>query len=183
MPPERQQQIRSALSSRYDQKEDIMMKSRSTKRLATVLIAALALLLFTITAFAYGDQIIEMLTGGRIESGRNKDGHYISISLTEGFEPAEVRDGQVYFTLDGSGKDITSHCTETTYYEHEHMADNGYRHVVIVGGTPDNLGWGEFIWDADSHFTGGTAYYPSIDDVQPEWLRLANERFRTGWTE
>jgi len=183
MPPERQQQIRSALSSRYDQKEDIMMKSRSTKRLIAVLAVVAMMVLFTIVSFAYGDQIIEMLTGGRIESGQNKDGHYVSISLTEGSAPAEVRDGQVYFTLGSSDKDITSHCTEATYYEHEHIADHGYRHVVIVGGTADSLGWGEFIWDANGHYTGGTAYHPSIDGEQPEWLRLANERFRTGWMD
>jgi len=184
MSPERQQQIRSTLSSRYDQKEDIMMKSRSTKRLATVLIAAaLSLLLFTITAFAYGDQIIQLLGGGRIEMGKTDDGKvYISLYSFEE-KSVELRDGRVYFILDGNDTDITSYCTEATYYAYEKFADNDIRHVFIVGGAPDDLGWAEFIWNAEGDRLGSSTAYQEVlgedgESEKPEWLKLAERTFR-----
>ncbi|MDR2532327.1 MAG: hypothetical protein LBC82_05740 [Oscillospiraceae bacterium] len=154
-------------------------KSHYAKRLKPALIAAvIALALFTTVSFAYGGQIIQLLGGGRIESGKTADGDdYISISSFES-NPAEIRDGRVYFILDGSDTDITSHCTEATYYKYEQIADNGYRHVIIVGGTPDKLGWSEFIWDEKGDMVGSTARYYDINGEQPEWLRLAEEALR-----
>ena len=87
--------------------------------------------------------------------------------------------GQVYFILDGSGTDITSYCTESTYYEYEQIADNGYRHVVIVGGLPDDLGWGEFVWDENGNAVGSNAtFLPDINERRPEWLKLAEAALR-----
>jgi hypothetical protein len=81
--------------------------------------------------------------------------------------------------LDGSGKDITDYCTEATFYKFEHTADNGYRHVMVVGGSPDNLGWGEFIWDETGFMVGSTAvFHEDENGERPEWLRLADEMLR-----
>ena len=130
-------------------------------------------------AFAYGNQIINLLGGGRIESGKTNDGDdYISISTNFTVAPVEVIDGQVYFTLDGSRTDITVYCTETTFYEYEHIANNGYRHVVIIGGAPDKLGWGEFIWDENGSVVGSNATLHKDEYGEtPQWLKLAEEKF------
>jgi len=183
MSPEHQAQIRSVLSSRSSEthKENKIMpvQPRPAKRLAVAGIAAVFVLaLLTTTGIAYGNQIIQLLGGGQIESGRIGKDHYTSITITEGSHPAEVRAGRVYFVLDGSDTDITSYCTEATYYVYEHVAVNGYRHVMVVGGAPDKLGWAEFIWDEDGNKAGSTAvFYPDSNDERPEWLRLAEETF------
>ncbi|MDR0293945.1 MAG: hypothetical protein LBH95_07335 [Oscillospiraceae bacterium] len=146
----------------------------------TALIAAVAAVFSLTTAFAYGSQIIQLLGGGRIEAGKTSSGEdYISISTGFTSDPAEVRDGRVYFILDGSDTDITNYCTEATYYEYAQMTDNGYRHVVIVGGTPDKLGWGEFIWDEKGNLLGSNATaYTDANDEKPQWLRIADETLR-----
>jgi len=152
-------------------------KGSFAKKMKTTLIAAIiAVIILTAGGFAYESQIIPLLGGGRIESGRTADGgHYVSISSHE-LSPAEVRDGRVYFMLDGSGTEITSYCTETTFYMYERVAENGYRHIFIVGGTPDSLGWCEFIWDEEGNMTGSTAQYrDDANGEQPKWLNLAYE--------
>ena len=130
-------------------------------------------------AFANSDQIINLLGGGRIESGKTNDGDdYISISTSFTEDPVEIINGRVYFILDGSGVDITEYCTETTFYEYEYISVSGYRHVVIVGGAPDKLGWGEFIWDEKGSVIGNNAtFHEDINGEKPQWLRSAEEKF------
>ncbi|MCL2634691.1 MAG: hypothetical protein FWD34_09295 [Oscillospiraceae bacterium] len=162
------------LTIRKENQDMNIKKPHSVKKLATVIIAAaFALSLLTIVAFAYSEQIIQMLGGGQIEIGED----YVSISHIE-ITPVEIRDGQVYFILDGNNTDITSYCTESTYYEYEVIAENSIRHVFIVGGTPDKLGWAEYIWDNNGVWSGSTCtFFADINDEKPEWLKLADEAF------
>jgi hypothetical protein len=156
----------------------VVIRPRSKKRLISIIIAAtITLTLLTIVGFAYGSRIIELLGGGRIESGKTSDGDdYISISTNFKSNPVEVKDGRVYFVLDNSNTDITSYCTESTFFMYEQVGDNGYRHVIIVGGTPDRLGWGEFIWDDKGNAVGSNAtFYEDADGEHPEWLKRAEE--------
>jgi len=173
------------LSARFyeNKKEDnvVSIKSRTTKKLITVLVAAaLILSLSTVVAFAYGSQIIQLLGGGQIVSERTGNSLTVSMTTYEAEpDPVEVIDDRVYFIMDDSNTDITDYCTETTYFRYERIADNGYRHVFIVGGAPDNLGWAEFVWDENGdHFVSSTRYPSSVDDIdtdQPQWLELAYE--------
>lgn len=180
MSPEHRKRILSELSSRFSekQKEDNVVNIKSIKKPQKALVAAVAILSFALLAgFTFGNQIIQLLGGGRMESGTDSSGNsYVAMDTGFETEPVEIRDGQVYFVLNGSDKNITSYCTETTYYQYEQIADNGNRHVVVVGGTPDNLGWGEFVWDEAGAFLGSNATIPaSSNGERPEWLELANE--------
>jgi len=115
-----------------------------------------------------------MLGGSYIESGRNSDGsHYTSITIFDN-NPAQVRDGKVFITLDGTEVDITSYCTESTFFKYEEIDENGYRHVLVIGGAPDNLGWADFVWDEKGQYLGsGTVYMPDENDENPVWLKRA----------
>ena len=148
--------------------------------MAALIAAVIVLSLSTLVAFAYGNQIIQLLGGGMFESGRTADGgHFVSVTMSEADpDPIEVRDGRVYFTMDGSETDITSYCTEATYYQYEQMADNGYRQVLIVGGRPDNLGWAEFLWDSEGNHLASSMRFDSMTGAEnPRWYELAAEEF------
>jgi len=163
--PVSREHIRSELSSRFaeNQKEDKVIKINSRKRLITVLLAAvISISLLTAVSFAYGPKIIHMLGGSYIEigSGKNSDGDdYVSITITGGNNPAEVRDGRVFITLDGMETDITSYCTETTFFMYEKTDSSGNRHVLIIGGTPDNLGWADFVFKENGQHLGSSSVY------------------------
>jgi hypothetical protein len=173
MSPEHQEQIRSALSSRFsvNQKEDnsVSTKPHSIKISRVLAIAAVAILALALVGFTYGSQIIKLLGGGRMEEGKDNAGNNY-VSMDSGFvsDPVEVRDGQIYFVLDGSDTNITNQCSEKTYYQYESADANGYRHVVLIGGTPDDVGMAEFVWDESGTFQGSNATYNSNEE--PAWL-------------
>jgi hypothetical protein len=178
IPQERQEQIREALSSRFSEieKENKSMNTKSVayrKPKAALVAAAIALscILLAGFAYAYGTQIIELLSGGRIESVESSSGGSVSISIVESY-PYEVREGRVYFMLDGSGKDITSYCSDDTYYQYERTNENGYRHVLLIGGTPDNLGWTEIVFDANGNLVGTTG----IGSANTEWENIGRKQ-------
>ena len=179
MPQERQKQIREALSSRISEieMENKSMNTRSvTYRKPKVALVAAAIALSCVLlvgfAYAYRTQIIELLGGGRIESVESSSGDSsISISTVESY-PYEVREGRVYFMLDGSGKDITSYCSEDTFYQYERTNENGYRHVLLIGGTPDNLGWTEIVFDENGNLVGSTG----IGSAYTEWENIGRKQ-------
>lgn len=133
---------------------------RFSKRFA--LIAALVAISSVLLGFTYGTRVINLLNGGQliIEKG--------STAISMGFEtvPAEVRDGKIYFVLDGSDRDITAVCSETTYYQYETVEEDGTRHFMLVGGTPDNVGWAEFVVLTNGDVNMSAEYYGE----EPVWL-------------
>jgi hypothetical protein len=155
-------------------KEEPVLRKKFSVR--TAVVVAVFVLSLTLVGFAYGDQIIQLLGGGYIEEGKDANGgNYISIDTGFVNDPIEVRDGQIYFVLDGSNTNITDQCSEKTYYQYETVDNDGYRHVVLIGGIPDNVGMAEYIWDANGTFKGSNASYNSREE--PAWLASAREAF------
>ena len=179
MPQERQEQIREALSAHISEIErenkPMNTKSIAYRKPKVALVAAvisLSCILLAGFAYAYGTQIIELLSGGRIESVESSSGDSsISISIVESY-PYEVREGRVYFMLDGSGKDITNYCSEDTFYQYENTNENGYRHVILIGGMLDNLGWTEIVFDENGNYVGSTG----IGSAYTEWENIGREQ-------
>lgn len=146
--------------------EPVLTKSNKKFSYSTAVIAAVVVLSLTLVGFAYGSQIIQLLGGGHFEEGKDSNGNnFVSMDIGFEYDPIEVRDGQIYFVLDGSDTNITNQCSEETYYQYETIDDNGYRHVVLIGGTADNVGMAEYIWDESGSFRGGNASYNSSEET------------------
>ena len=63
----------------------------------------------------------------------------------DNYRPAEVRDGRLWFTVDGQETDITDLVDEETPYIYTRIDPiSGAEGYVVVGGTPENFGWAEF---------------------------------------
>lgn len=177
----RQEEIKSELSSRLleKQKENLFMneKTHSFKKHRVLVIAVVTLLAFSLVGFAYGNQIIKLLGGGNIEEGTDKNGDSF-ISMDTGFvsDPVRIEDGKIYFILDGSDTNITNQCSESSYFKYETTNEAGYRNVVVIGGTADNIGMAEFVWNENGEFKGSNASYNT--EEEPEWLKLATKELR-----
>jgi hypothetical protein len=189
MPQERVRQLRTELASRcsHDEKEATM--NQTTKIRRPVLVAATVCLIaaLSFTALAYGDKIVhKMFTGGTVEQGVDENGidySDISIDMEELVSPVEVReDGHLYLIVNGEDLDITGQCSYETPYLYECTDDEGLRHVFVVGGELDAIGWAEFVWDADGVPIGGTAQIGNLDftDDVP-WLNVAKEELNVPW--
>ena len=172
IPHARNEHIKETLSSRINEiqnidKENTNMdiKLLKNKKSRFVLIAAIIALSFiVIVGFAYANQIIGLLTGGYIEIGKD----FVSITTYDDNIPYEVREGKIYFILNNLNKDITGYCSDETYFEYEWFGENGWRHVVVVGGTHDNPGWMEAIWDENGNKVATSSMHNG--DETPMWL-------------
>ncbi len=179
MSRKRQEEIRAGLSSLlYEKhKEGYLMSENtiSSKKSRVLVIAIAAILSLSLVGFAFGHQIIQLLGGGRIEQGKTSDGKDF-VSIDAGFisDPVKVENNQIYFILDGSNTNITDQCSDSSYYKYETTDDNGYRHVVLIGGTADNIGFAEFVWDKGGNFLGSNASTSSSE--KPEWLKSATSK-------
>ncbi len=52
-----------------------------------------------------------------------------------------VRDGRILFLCDGTEKDITEECGPSRYFAWERTYEDGTRHLIAVGGTPERMGY------------------------------------------
>ena len=131
----------------------------------------------SLVGFAFANHIIKLLGGGKIEQGKTIFGEdFVSISTGIVHAPVKVEGEEIYFILDGQNINITDQCTDSSFYKYEKTDDNGYRHVVVIGGTFDNVGVGEFIWDEMDNFIGSNASFNSHEE--PEWLKSAEIELR-----
>lgn len=176
LPDERRAEIRAELSARLAQTKKegaIMNKKSNTFRILAVTVAVVAAIL--LVGFTVGGQIVKLLSGGTLisQTGEGIGGMTMDMGFRE--NPAEVRDGRIYFTLDGSDLDITDQCSEETYFQYE-IEKEGARQVVLVGGTPDNLGFALYVWLEDGS-RASTYDLPSPET--PPWLETAEAEYNS----
>lgn len=68
----------------------------------------------------------------------------------EGGSFVTVQDGRLYFTGNREHIDITDLCSNDKAYIYPLNSGNGTIHYLCVGGTPDNYGYCEFIFDLNA---------------------------------
>ncbi len=82
---------------------------------------------------------------GKFERWVDVDGsHNVRASINVDWDsepPYRIENGQIYFTFDGSDRNITEYCSETDFfiYDKVNMFDRGY--YIAIGGTVDNVGY------------------------------------------
>lgn len=97
---------------------------------------------------------------------------------------AESRDGRLYFIANGENIDITDQCSMDTAFIYVTEDNLGYIHYLCVGGTPENWGEEEYIWnpalgDRFDAWKGGSGYNTwnyETDDARWPWVYDARER-------
>ena len=71
----------------------------------------------------------------------------IKIDTNNSKDYCYAKDRRIYFAFNDKEEDITDQCGADSYYKYEYTDENGYRHLIICGGTVDNPGWAEYILD------------------------------------
>ena len=95
------------------------------------------------------------------------------------YEPwAQVKDGRLFFVLNGKWTDITDVCGKDKCFRYEQTEGNGYKTTLFVGGTPDDYGWGQIIRNPNGEMVEGMAF---IDDInaEPQWLKSIKKQEQT----
>lgn len=100
---------------------------------------------------------------------------------------AEVKDGRLYFIANDENIDITDQCSMDTAFIYVVEDDNGYIHYLCVGGTPENWGSEEHIWnpalgDRIDAWIGGGGYNTwNFETDESRWNWVYDARTRTGY--
>ena len=170
--------MRERLAVASSPKEVLPMKKHlwRTIPVAAVLIAALVC-----TAFAYGDQILwqlQMLVGGTVTSGTDEEGNrFVHMTASGDSAPVEVKDGRIYFVRGDTREDITDQCSEERYFSYEETTEDGARQVLVIGGTPEQVGYVNFAW------MPGGSFASSGEAEDAPWLRQAYADYGIEWNE
>ena len=108
-----------------------------------------------------GDEVV-------VENGKNAENEWYEVSVTENGDNDyfEIEDGRIYFVLNDIKEDITDQCSNDTWFRYKNIKEDGDWSVILIGGTPDNCGWVELLFDKN-----GT-YYTNIMNVpmNSEWV-------------
>ena len=96
--------------------------------------------------------------------------------------PAEYADGKLVFTANGEKIDITDQVSETQAYMYTYVDVEEVTHYLIVGGTPEEFGYAEFMKDATGTWVGGYFQGGVVGgDITPVWLENAKEQLDIPW--
>jgi len=189
MPEDRARTLRENLAHRCSPEEQEVIPMKKTGRIhksAAALAAVLAALALSVTALAYGGQIVHhFMTGGVVTQGVDEDG----TPWAEGFSdpdetlaPIESREGRWYLTIDGQNEDISDRFTEEVPYIYRCTGSDGLEHAFLIGGSRDQVGWAEFIFDENGQPTAGASYFATPDgsDGAP-WFAVGKEELDLPW--
>lgn len=162
---------------------------RRHPRTASLVLAAMLVLCLGVTASAAaGRTILRQFHSytGAVDTYFEDDDGTVGVEGTMDTDnltaPAELRsDGRIYFTADGQNIDITDKISDTKAFIY-HFSDKQGSYYLIVGGTPDTLGWAEFDKDTDGEWIGGN-YSGGTSDApdQIQWLQSAKEELGVPW--
>lgn len=144
-----------------------MIKPKKYRLLLIATILSLGLVGFT-----FGTQAIKLLTGVNYERGKN----FTSIEMGYENEPFEIREDKVFFVLNEENIDITNQISEDDYYKYEYTDENGYKQIVIIGGSIEDVGFNIYLFDNNGISLASSGQYNPIDDnmTAPIWIQKAD---------
>ena len=184
------------LVNREGIKETVMgtvRKKRRTARKAVVLAAALAACL-ALVGFTWGEQIIQLISGGQVTIGQTGiGGGYGTVTMSDGYDEdgnptvIALEEGRLWFVADGQRLDVTDQIDDETPYVHTRVDEQGNLHYWIVGGTPEDYGWFEGVKLPNGSGGGGGIQHSRTDLTQaeqlaePVWYQLGREQVEELW--
>ncbi len=98
----------------------------------------------------------------------------VSIDYDENKDYTLVQDGRLYLVIGNTKIDVTDQCSYTEYYRYEIVNSDGSRNVIFVGGTVENPGWVELIFDSAGNYVANHMNIKdsnnSMDDDPNAWF-------------
>ena len=112
-------------------------------------------------------------------TGKNSYVDTCTISTDNRIDFYEVKDNRLYFTYGTAMTDITEQCDDERYFKHEFLDPEGYRHILLVGGTPENAGSAEYILDSNGSCifsdTSGKVPFGEII-IKPQSISISRDK-------
>lgn len=167
---------------------------RPSRRAVLVCTCVILLMGLTMTAWAYGDQVLEHIFGWgnnmELTTGMNEDGNTFSWVLvhTEDLtDPVRLEEGRMIFLVNGEELDITDQVSQTKSFRYEYIDEAGNTHLWLVGLNSEelaNYGYAEYIKGASGTWTCGYSARVNIEEdgtAAAQWLEIAKGELDISW--
>ena len=176
MSPERTMEIRTELEA-ADGKKHRIPKLVGVAAAAVLMLAVMPILpagrSLAAEAIRYMQEIFHMANGGEVVYEQNEAGNQITFRITAGEEDkeyAQVENGRLYCVIGDTKEDVTDQCSETAYVRREVKNEDGSKSVILVGGTPEEPGWVELMFDAQGNYVFNSM---KVSPDRPAWVSEA----------
>ena len=121
-------------------------KPRKNAVMLLLLAAVISLLTITVSA----DSVRQLFGwGGNMEITQYDDGGAeVRIHTEKLTEPVEIRDGRMYFVVNGENLDITDQVSQTKAFTYQYVDNQGITHDWVVGLNSENIenyGYAEYL--------------------------------------
>ena len=158
--------------------EEIMeqnMQRKHKKTVVKLLLLAAVISLMTITVSA--DSVRQLFGwGGNMEITDHGIGVEIRVNTDELTEPVEIRDGRMYFIVNGENLDITDQVSQTKAFTYQYVDNQGITHDWVVGLNSENIenyGYAEYL--KTDVWQGGYSARVNINadgTTEAQWLEI-----------
>ena len=146
------------------------------KTVVKLLLLAAVISLMTVTASA--DSVRQLFGwGGNMEITQYDDGGAeVRIHTEKLTEPVEIRDGRMYFIVNGENIDITDQVSQTKAFTYQYVDNQGITHDWVVGLNSENIenyGYAEYL--KTDTWQGGYSARVNINTdgtTQAQWLEI-----------
>ena len=123
-------------------------KKKHGKTVMKLVLLAAVVCLMTVTASA--DSVRQLFGwGGNMEITQYDDGGAeVRIHTEKLTEPVEIRDGRMYFVVNGENMDITDQVSQTKAFTYQYVDNQGITHDWVVGLNSENIenyGYAEYL--------------------------------------
>ena len=122
-------------------------KKKSGKTAVKLILIAAVICLMTVTVSA--DSVRQLFGwGGNMEITQYDDGAEVRIHTEKLTEPVEIRNGRMYFVVNGENMDITDQVSQTTAFTYTYEDTAGIIHDWVVGLNGEGLesyGYAEYL--------------------------------------
>lgn len=125
--------------------QNTQKKHRKNAVKLLLLAAVISLMIITVSA----DSVRQLFGwGGNMEITQYDDGAEVRIHTDRLTEPVEIRDGRMYFIVNGENIDFTDQVSQTKAFNYQYVDEQGVTHDWVVGLNGEkleNYGYAEYL--------------------------------------
>lgn len=154
--------------------KDIMKKRNHYKKIAIAAAFAICLIgsnfiSYAATGSSWIQKTLQLGNGASIEIDNSQEQTSVSVDGDYGLEQyILIHDDRMYFIINDEKIDITDQCSSEEYFQYDYAAADGTKHVIFAGGTIEEAGWAEFIFDSDGTYLTNIMHIDG--NASPAWL-------------
>lgn len=150
-------------------------KKKYGKTAVRLILIAAVVCLMTVTVSA--DSVRQLFGwGGNMEVTQYDDGAEVRIFTDNLTEPVEIRDGRMFFIVNGENIDITDQVSQTKAFTYQYVDNQGITHDWVVGLNSENIenyGYAEYL--KTDVWQGGYSARVNINadgTTEAQWLEI-----------